>query len=96
MTSHYEGFPMTIVESMSLGVPVVSLNFKSGPSEIIITGKNGILVDSTDVKDFSKAINKMVEDEVFYSNCKTGTKNSVEKFKKQYISQQWIKLIESL
>jgi glycosyltransferase involved in cell wall biosynthesis len=44
LTSHYEGFPNTLVESISMGTPVVSLNCPSGPNEIICDD-NGILVD---------------------------------------------------
>jgi len=95
MTSHYEGFPMTLIESMSLATPVVSLNFKSGPSEIIKTGENGILVCSKSTTDFSKALDRMIIDKSFYKKCKLGAPKSVHKFKKEYISPKWIEIIEN-
>jgi len=95
MTSHYEGFPMTLIESMSLATPVVSLNFKSGPSEIIKTGENGILVCSKSTTDFSKALDRMIIDKSFYKKCKLGAPISVHKFKKEYISPKWIEIIEN-
>jgi glycosyltransferase involved in cell wall biosynthesis len=34
LTSHYEGFPMSMVESLALGTPVVTVDCNSGPRVI--------------------------------------------------------------
>lgn len=48
LTSLYEGFPNTLVESITLGTPVIAVNCSSGPSEIIVPFKNGILLGEND------------------------------------------------
>lgn len=48
MTSSLEGFPNTLVESITLGTPVVSFNCPSGPREIIQNKINGFLVKVDD------------------------------------------------
>ncbi len=35
LTSRHEGFPNAMVEAMSLGIPVVSVNCRTGPAEIL-------------------------------------------------------------
>ena len=48
MTSSYEGFPNTLIESITLGTPIVSFNCPTGPNEIIQDGINGFLVNADD------------------------------------------------
>ncbi len=96
MTSHYEGFPMTIIESLSIGTPIVTLNFISGPSEIIETGVNGILVIKNTTDDFADAINKMILDRIFYDGCKQNCKQSVRKFEMSQIAKKWDKLLSEI
>lgn len=89
LTSNYEGFPMILIESMAMETPVISVDCKSGPSEIIETGKNGVLVPYKSEEKFVEALNKMIADKEFYQRCKEGTLDSVEKFKMENITKQW-------
>ncbi len=96
MTSNFEGFPMTLIESLTLETPVVALDFISGPSEIIETGKNGILVTTKTTEAFSIALNKMVEDIEFYNKCVQGTYESIKYFDNFYIAKKWDTLLNEL
>jgi poly(glycerol-phosphate) alpha-glucosyltransferase len=44
MTSNYEGYPLSTLESLSHGCPVVSYDIKYGPREQITDGVDGFLV----------------------------------------------------
>ena len=45
LTSQYEGFGLTLMESIEMGCPVLSYNVRYGPSEIIQNGINGYLIE---------------------------------------------------
>lgn len=82
LTSIWEGMPVTIMESMSLGCPVISVDCKSGPSEMIENNKNGIIVKA-DIKSISCAINNLINDSIALQKISL---NSMECAKKWDIS----------
>lgn len=69
LTSEYEGFPNVLVESTTLGTPVVAFNCLSGPSEIVMDGVNGYLVKYKDSKDLVEKIFLMLKS---YRSLKSG------------------------
>jgi glycosyltransferase involved in cell wall biosynthesis len=52
LTSIFEGFPNVLIESISIGTPVVSFNCPSGIGDIIVDGKNGFIAQNNDIDDF--------------------------------------------
>ena len=56
LSSKYEGLPNTLLEALSMGVPIISSDCKTGPSEIL-KKKYGKLFKVGDYKTLSKFIN---------------------------------------
>lgn len=49
LTSEFEGYPLSTLEAMSHGVPVVSMDMPYGPREQITDGVDGVLVPFGDI-----------------------------------------------
>lgn len=64
----YEGFPMTIVEAMSLGVPVVATNVGAMAS-IIEHGRNGFLFDMLENDQFINLIDNLTIHMIEAAGC---------------------------
>ena len=58
LSSKYEGMGNILVEAITLGIPTISSNCNSGPSEILLNGKGGDLFKVSDYDELSKKIVK--------------------------------------
>ena len=87
LNSIHETFSHNIIESMSLGVPVVATNVGGNP-EIIEHNKSGVLVKSGDREALVEAIKKVLEDTAFQKKIIQGAKERVKIFERKHILQQ--------
>ena len=55
-TSKYEGFPNIIIEALTLSKPIISINYKSGLSEILNYGKGGVIIRNNYIKNISSQV----------------------------------------
>lgn len=60
LTSSFEGFPMTLLEAQSYGVPCISSNCVTGPEDIIQNGVNGYLYQPSNLNEFISLLDKTI------------------------------------
>ena len=61
LPSQFEGLPMSVIEAMLTGLPVVATDV-SGPREQVVDGETGLLVPLGDVGALAGALRRLVDD----------------------------------
>ena len=93
MPSHFEGFPMVLLEAAAKQLPMVAFDCPYGPKSILSHG-GGVLVENQNVVALANAILHMADNSVLRKKCSEETRNIVEKYSPEKIYQQWIQIIE--
>jgi glycosyltransferase involved in cell wall biosynthesis len=70
LTSNFEGMPICVLESLGVGLPVVSTNVGE-VGRIVKSGRSGEIIDPYSSEGFAKAIEKIINSPNIYSkhNC---------------------------
>lgn len=74
--SYREGFPNVIMQAGAMGLPVIASNI-NGCNEIIVEGKNGMLIPLKDKYSIEKALIQIIDDKSFYLNLKSNTRSMI-------------------
>ena len=95
-SSDWEGFPNSVMEALSIGMPVISTDCDFGPSDLIENGVNGVLVKPGDVNEMAEAMSKLVSDDSFRNSISSNAVNTRYKYNVEKIGGEWLALIDSL
>lgn len=96
MSSNYEGFPMVMIESMAIGLPVVAFDFKCGPRDIISDGENGLLVHNGDIPGLAVAMMKLMGDYELRRRMSVKARQVVDTYSEKAVMDKWVRLFTSL
>ena len=94
MSSHYEGFPMVMIEAMACGLPAVCFDFKCGPRDIIAQGENGLIVPDGDIEGLADALVRLMKDDELRKKMGENAKRVVETYSEEKVMAKWLELYE--
>jgi glycosyltransferase involved in cell wall biosynthesis len=92
LATHSEGFPVSILEAMSVGIPVVASNV-GGIPELIENGTTGILVEPNNFDQLASAIIEILENQ---AKAKRMGEAAKERVKKYFSIEQMMAQLESI
>jgi glycosyltransferase involved in cell wall biosynthesis len=92
LPSDYEGMPMTIIEAMGTGLPIVATAV-GGVPDMLSDGQSGLLTECTP-EAVCRACAKLASDETLRKNLGTQAKQDSLRFSAQYMAQQYVKEYE--
>ena len=96
LTSEYEGFPNSMLEAMSCGVPVLSFDCPCGPREILRGNEGGLLLPDSDIEALAEALSRVMQDEPLRRRLGDEARRMSERFSLERVGARWDRLLESV
>lgn len=96
LSSRFEGFGMVLAEAMAQGLPAVSFDCPTGPSDIVRTNTNGILVENQNKLALADAICYMIEHPVERKEMGRRSVDTAKYFSGESIAQKWYELFDKI
>ncbi len=94
-TTNFDNLPVSVIEAMALGMPVVSTNV--GGLQYLITHQvDGILVPPGDAGAFAAQIEYLVNNPTATSAISTQARREASRYSEEIVMQQWRQLLDAL
>lgn len=95
MTSLTECFPMVLLESSAVGLPLLSYDVPVGPKAIIENGKNGYLIPFEDSEQMAQRIVEILKDKQLKSNLANNAKQNAYNYLPENIMPLWYDIFDN-
>jgi glycosyltransferase involved in cell wall biosynthesis len=92
LTSHFEGTPLTVLEAMAMGVPVVASQV-DGAAEILEDGRDGCLAPPGNREVFVEKVCRVLQDRAFWERLSRAGR---EKAERHYSAAAMVRQVEAL
>lgn len=92
-TTHFDNTPVSVIEAMALGLPIVSTNVGGIPF-LLENNKNAFLVNDDDVDGMVKAIQKLVKNREETKEIVKKARLIVEEFDWSKVKSSWFEILK--
>lgn len=96
LSSRFEGFPMVLLEAMGAGLPVVTFDCPTGPSEIVEDGVNGLLVERDSVAGLAGALDAAISDPDLRMRMGRAAHETSLGYSREALAERWERLFTEL
>ena len=92
-TTNFDNTPVSVIEAMALGIPVVSTNVGGIPF-LLTNNENGLLVDINDSEGMVFAIKTLFTNTILRENIVLNARKMVENFDWDVIKKDWFEILK--
>jgi glycosyltransferase involved in cell wall biosynthesis len=92
LSSSWENFPHSVVESLAAGTPVIATDV-GGVAEVVDDGENGLLVPAGDGAALAAAVRRFFEDPVLAERLRANASPSVERYSRERVYGRLLEIL---
>lgn len=96
MSSISECFPMVLLESLSVGLPIISFDCPTGPGNIITANEDGILVENQNSETLAEKIVFLISHQDSRKDMSEKGKHNVKRFSEEVIMKKWFEMLTNI
>lgn len=95
LSSHSEGLPTVLIESVVVDTVNIASDCRNGPREILCDGKAGLLFTPGNVDELSESMQTVYKNKISIMKMKKNAQDNLHRFSSSEVSKQIVKLIKS-
>ena len=92
-TTHFDNTPVSVIEAMALGLPIVSTDVGGIPF-LIQENSNGLLVSDGDSMEMVSQIKRLINNPDLVVHLSKNARQTVENFDWKIVKKQWFELLK--
>jgi GalNAc-alpha-(1->4)-GalNAc-alpha-(1->3)-diNAcBac-PP-undecaprenol alpha-1,4-N-acetyl-D-galactosaminyltransferase len=96
LPSRYEGLPMGLMEAMAAGCCCVAFDVVTGPSDMIINYRSGILVENQNNTKLAEALEEVMTDEKLRHQLASQAPRGIHRFSSDKVINRWSVLFDRI
>lgn len=95
LSSQTECFPTVLLESLVVGLPIVSFDCPNGPRNILKANQDGFLVSEHNISQFAGALLVLIQNKELRIQMGVNARENSDRFHVTTIMQEWLQLINN-